>query len=147
MNRTNQKTIENLRQVLGQTFSLYFQSQSYHWNVEGARFRQLHEMFEEQYTELSEALDEIAERIRALGAYAPASVAQMMSYAGEEASPAQSADDMVSNIIASHQTIADTLRQAISQAAEEADEVSAGLLTDRLQVHEKTLWMLKAGQK
>ena len=147
MNTSNQKTIENLRKVLGQTFSLYFQSQSYHWNVEGPRFRQLHEMFEEQYTELSEALDDIAERIRALGAVAPRSISEMMSYAGDEAAAASSADEMVSRLIGSHQTIAETLRQAIAQAADEDDEVSAGMLTDRLQVHEKTLWMLTVSQK
>jgi len=147
MSRTNQQTVENLRHVLGQTFSLYFQSQSYHWNVEGVHFRQLHEMFEEQYTELSGALDGIAERIRMLGAYAPVSVTEMMSYAGEEAAPAQTADEMVANVISAHQTLADTLRAAIVQAADEGDEVTAGLLTDRLEVHEKSLWMLKASQK
>ncbi len=147
MSGTNQKTVENLQQVLGQTFSLYFLSQSYHWNVEGPDFRQLHALFEEQYTELAGALDEIAERIRILGAYAPVSVAEMMSYAGEEAAPAKSADDMVANVIKAHQTLADTLRQAVAQAADEGDDVTAGLLTDRLEVHEKTLWMLKASQK
>ncbi len=147
MSTSNQKTIDNLRQVLGQTFSLYFQTQSYHWNVEGPQFRQLHEMFDEQYTELSEALDGIAERIRILGAMAPRSVSEMMSHAGDEAVPASSAEEMVASLIASHRAIAETLRQAIAQAADEDDEVSAGMLTDRLEVHEKTLWMLTVSQK
>ena len=147
MSTSNQKTIDNLRQVLGQTFSLYFQTQSYHWNVEGPQFRQLHELFEEQYTELSEALDGIAERIRILGAMAPRSVSEMMSHAGDEAAPASSAEEMVANLITSHRAIAETLRQAIAQAADEDDEVSAGMLTDRLEVHEKTLWMLTVSQK
>ncbi|MGQ7843594.1 Dps family protein [Granulosicoccus sp. 3-233] len=147
MNGTNQKTVDNLRHVLGQTFNLYFQTQSYHWNVEGPNFRQLHGLFEEQYTELSGALDDIAERIRILGALAPVSVAEMMSYAGDDAAPAHSAADMISNTITAHRTLADTLRQAIAQAADEGDEVTAGLLTDRLATHEKTLWMLQASQK
>lgn len=147
MSKNNQKTIENLQKVLGQTFSLYFQTQSYHWNVEGPQFRQLHEMFEEQYTELSAALDGIAERIRMLDAYAPRSVAEMMSFANDEAAPVESAKDMVSSIITSHEAIAETLQSAISQAADEGDDVTAGMLTDRLEVHQMALWMLKASQK
>lgn len=147
MSEATQKNIENLQKILGRTFGLYFQSQSYHWNVEGAQFRQLHEMFEEQYTNLFSALDEIAERIRILDEYAPASLTEMVALTGPEPAPAQTSDDMVSKITEANQALADLIRDAIPDAADSGDEVTAGLLGERLEYHEKTLWMLKASQR
>lgn len=147
MTAIQQANIDALKNVLGQTFRLYVQTHGYHWNVEGPGFRQLHAVFEEQYRNLWDALDEIAERIRALGAYAPGSVSDLMALAGEEAAAPQSADDMVAKLIAAHDRIAVVLRDAIATAGEAGDEVSTGLLTDRLAWHEKELWMMKAGSR
>lgn len=144
---TAQPVVSALTDVLGQTFRLYVQTHGYHWNVEGPQFRQLHVMFEEQYQNLWAALDEIAERIRIQGAYAPASVAELMVHAAPEADPAQSADDMVAKAIAEHEAIATTLREAIATCADEGDEVSAGMLTDRLEWHEKETWMMRASTR
>jgi len=107
----------------------------------------LHVMFEEQYQNLWGALDEIAERIRTQGAYAPGSVADLMALAGPEDTAAQSPAEMISKLIAGHEALAATLRGAIIASADAGDEVSAGMLTDRLEWHEKELWMMKASTR
>jgi starvation-inducible DNA-binding protein len=147
MTPTTHANIAALNAVLGQTFRLYVQTHGYHWNVEGPNFRQLHALFEDQYQNLWAALDEIAERIRIEGAYAPGSVAALMAQAGDEETPAQSAGDMVSKLVVGHEAICATLRDAIATAGEAGDEVSAGMLTDRLEWHEKELWMMKASMR
>lgn len=116
---SQQANIDSMTNILGQTFGLYVQTHGYHWNVEGPQFRQFHALFEEQYQNLWEALDEIAERIRCLGAYA---------------------------LISAHGALAAKLRDAITTAQEAGDEVSAGVLTDRLEWHEKEIWMMKASR-
>ena len=146
MTAANQANIDSLKSILGKTFRLYVQTHGYHWNVEGPEFRQLHALFEEHYTNLWGALDEIAERIRILGAHAPGSVAELMALAGDEAAPAQSADAMMVALITAHEALAADLRAAIAVAQEAEDEVSAGFLTDRLEWHEKELWMMKASR-
>ncbi|APZ52117.1 Dps family protein [Salipiger abyssi] len=138
---------DSLTRILARTFRLYVQTHGYHWNVEGPEFRQLHGFFEEQYQELWNSLDEIAERLRSLGAYAPASLAEFLTLGGEEAAPAQSAAAMVDALIAGHDALAAELRAAIATAQEAGDEPSAGLLTDRLAWHEQQLWMMKASRK
>ncbi|PVB60952.1 DNA starvation/stationary phase protection protein [Labrenzia sp. 011] len=147
MTDTSQDHTGSLSKVLASTFRLYVQTHGYHWNVEGPSFRQLHLMFEEQYQNLWNALDSIAERIRSLGAYAPGSVAELMKLAGEEAAPAQSAEAMVDALIKSHDALAGQLRAAIVTAQEAGDEPSAGMLSDRLEWHEQQLWMMKASRK
>ncbi|WP_417253100.1 Dps family protein [Celeribacter sp.] len=144
MTPASQTNIATLKDVLGQTFRLYVQTHGYHWNVEGPNFRQLHVLFEEQYQNLWGALDEIAERIRIQGAYAPGTVASLMTHAEAEDTPAQSAEDMMTKLVAGHEALAATLRDAIGIAGEAGDEVSAGILTDRLEWHEKELWMMKS---
>jgi starvation-inducible DNA-binding protein len=144
MTTQSQKNIAALNAVLGETFRLYVQTHGYHWNVEGPNFRQLHVLFEEQYQNLWGALDEIAERIRTQGAYAPSSVADLVALAGPEDTPAQSADEMMAKLIAGHGVLANILRDAIKASGDAGDEVSAGMLTDRLEWHEKELWMMKA---
>ena len=139
-----QANIDSLKSILGKTFRLYVQTHGYHWNVEGPEFRQLHALFEEHYTNLWNALDEIAERIRVLGAYAPASIAELAALGGAEAAPTQSAGAMVAALIEAHTTMAEDLRAATAVAQEAGDEVTAGFLTDRLEWHEKELWMLRA---
>lgn len=147
MTNASHKNIDALNAVLSETFRLYVQTHGYHWNVEGPNFRQLHATFEAQYQNLWGALDEIAERIRTQGAYAPGTVAELMALAGPEDAPAQSAGDMVAKLIAGHEALAATLRKAIAACAEVGDEVSVGVLTDRLEWHEKELWMMKAGTR
>lgn len=144
---STQANIAALNAVLGQTFRLYVQTHGYHWNVVGPNFRQLHELFEAQYQNLWAALDEIAERIRIQDAPAPGSVDELMALAPAEEAPAQSADDMVAKLIAGHEALTDTLRAAIGTAGEAGDEVSAGMLTDRLEWHEKELWMMEASRR
>ncbi|WP_417239141.1 Dps family protein [Celeribacter halophilus] len=144
MTTASQTNIATLKDVLGQTFRLYVQTHGYHWNVEGPNFRQLHVLFEAQYQNLWGALDEIAERIRIQGAYAPGTVAGLMAHAEAEDTPAQSAEDMMTKLVAGHEALAATLRDAIGIAGEAGDEVSAGILTDRLEWHEKELWMMKS---
>ena len=143
---TSKANIDALSKTLGQTFGLYVQTHGYHWNVEGPDFRQLHGVFEDQYTNLWEALDEIAERIRSLGAYAPASLTELTALAGDAPAPAQSATAMVDALIAAHEALAETLRDAIGKAEDAGDDVSVGLLTDRLAWHEKELWMFRASR-
>lgn len=143
---SSKANIDALSKTLGQTFGLYVQTHGYHWNVEGPDFRQLHAVFEDQYNNLWEALDEIAERIRSLGAYAPASLTELTALAGTAPAPAQSAAAMVDALIKAHEALAETLRDAIAKAEDAGDDVSAGLLTDRLAWHEKELWMFRASR-
>ncbi len=143
---TSKTNIDNLTAILGKTFGLYVQTHAYHWNVVGPAFRQLHAAFEDQYTNLWTALDDIAERIRSLGAPAPGSLAELTALAGPAPAPAQSANAMVSALIAGHEALAAELRTGIASAQDAGDEVTAGLLTDRLSWHEKELWMMKAAE-
>jgi DNA-binding ferritin-like protein (oxidative damage protectant) len=143
---SQQANIDSMTNILGQTFGLYVQTHGYHWNVEGLQFRQFHTLFEEQYQNLWEALDEIAERIRCLGAYAPGTLSELTTLAGDAPARAQSAEAMVDALISAHGALAAKLRDAITTAQEAGDEVSAGVLTDRLEWHEKEIWMMKASR-
>ncbi|MBC7146098.1 MAG: DNA starvation/stationary phase protection protein [Thioclava marina] len=143
---SQQANIDSMTNILGQTFGLYVQTHGYHWNVEGPQFRQFHALFEEQYQNLWEALDEIAERIRCFGAYAPGTLSELTTLAGDAPARAQSAEAMVDALISAHGALAAKLRDAITTAQEAGDEVSAGVLTDRLEWHEKEIWMMKASR-
>ena len=136
---------EGLSRLLADTFGLYQKTHSFHWNVTGPMFNTLHTMFMEQYTELWTALDEIAERIRALGFPAPGSASQyakLTSIPEETGVPA--AMDMVRQLVDGHETVARTARKVFAAADKGADEPTADLLTQRLQIHEKTAWMLRS---
>jgi starvation-inducible DNA-binding protein len=137
------KIADALTRVLADTFTLYLKTHNFHWNVTGPRFRELHLMFEEQYNELWLATDLIAERIRALGTMVPAT---MTSFArlGTVAEPkgVPSAEDMVKELLDGHETVARTAAGAFPLAESAGDQVTMDLLTQRLQVHEKTAWML-----
>jgi starvation-inducible DNA-binding protein len=127
------------------SYTLYLKTHNYHWNVEGPLFSTLHQMFEEQYTELAAAIDEIAERIRALGEPAPGSYrayGQLTSIEEEEAVP--SAEDMIRQLLIGQETVARTARSVIDAADAANDEPTADLLTQRMQVHEKNAWMLRS---
>ena len=134
-----------LASLLADTYTLYLKTHNFHWNVVGPMFNTLHLMFEQQYTELATAVDEIAERIRALGVEAPGSYrqfAELTSITEETGSPA--AEEMIRQLIEGQETVVRTARQVFPLADEAGDEPTADLLTQRMQIHEKTAWMLRA---
>jgi starvation-inducible DNA-binding protein len=134
---------DNLSHVLADSYALYLKTHNFHWNVEGPMFRDLHLMFEEQYTELAGAVDQIAERIRALGYYAPGSFGQFSRLASiKDAEGVPKAAEMAKQLAVDHETVEQTIRSALPAAQRAGDEVTVALLIDRLAVHEKTAWML-----
>lgn len=136
---------EKLSHLLADTYTLYLKTHNFHWNVEGPMFVTLHELFEGHYTELASAVDEIAERIRALGFTAPGSYKQFVELTSiEESTSVPKAMDMVTELIKAHEAVVRTARAAFHVAEEADDEVTADLLTQRMQVHEKTAWMLRS---
>ncbi|MBA4800589.1 MULTISPECIES: Dps family protein [Euryhalocaulis] len=140
-----EKMAEALTKLLADTYVLYLKTHAYHWNVTGPRFKTLHEMFEEQYTELWEATDEIAERIRALGFNAPMGwedFAKRTSLKEDNGVP--SADQMVVNLTKGHETVAKTAKDVVALADELDDVASDDLVAPRVTYHEKTAWMLRA---
>ncbi len=135
-----------LSKLLADTYTLYLTTHNFHWNVTGPMFNTLHAMFMAQYTELWNAVDPIAERIRALGHAAPGSYAQFGKLASVPDAPAQppKALEMVRILVTGHEAVARTARGIFPLAAKASDEPTADLLTQRLDVHEKTAWMLRA---
>ena len=136
---------EGLKRVLAASYTLYLQTHNFHWNVTGPQFRELHLMFEEHYTELAVAVDDIAERIRTLDVPAPGTykaLAELSSIKEVEGVPA--ADEMVKLLTQGHEQVVKTCREALKSAQEADDESSAALISDRMRVHEKTAWMLRA---
>ncbi|MEO1320031.1 MAG: Dps family protein [Pseudomonadota bacterium] len=143
---TDRKTIAaGLSRLLADSYSTYLKTHNFHWNVEGPMFATLHTMFETQYTELATAVDDIAERIRALGEPAPGSYtaySELSSVADETGHP--EALDMVRQLVSAQETIARTAREVMPLAESAGDEPTADLLTQRMQVHEKNAWMLRS---
>jgi starvation-inducible DNA-binding protein len=134
-----------LSRLLADTYTLYLKTHNYHWNVTGPQFNTLHTMFETQYTELALAVDEIAERLRALGAWAPGTYTEFARLSTvKEADGIPSAEAMVADLAADQATIVRTARSVFPLAEDASDEPTADLLTQRMQVHEKTAWMLRA---
>lgn len=137
---------EAINGVLADTYVVYQKTHGYHWNVTGPLFHQLHVMFEEQYREMWAALDDLAERTRALGEFAPASADAFAALASiksaDKTSPA--ADQMIQNLLSDHEALIRRMRGALDIAEEINDAASADLLTQRIQTHEKTAWMLRA---
>ena len=139
------EVVVSLRRVLAETYALYMKTHGYHWNVTGPRFKALHEMFMEHYTELWNALDLLAERIRALGAYAPGSSAEMMASATIPAdTEIPAAEDMIANLVKGHEAIARAAKETVIVAEKAGDVVTADLVTQRTDVAEKTAWMLRS---
>ena len=134
-----------LSKLLADSYSLYLKTHNYHWNVTGPQFNTLHQMFEQQYTELATAVDEIAERIRALGVRAPGSYT---AFAGltkiEEGTGEESAEEMIRQLVVGQEAVVRTAREAFPAAEEASDEPSADLLTQRMHIHEKNAWMLRS---
>ncbi len=136
---------EGLSRLLADTYTLYLKTHNFHWNVTGPMFNTLHQMFEQQYTELAIAVDDIAERIHALGVVAPGSYAQfarLTSIKEEEGVP--SWEEMVRQLVEGQEAVTRTARKLFPVVDNAADEPSADLLTQRMQVHEKTAWMLRS---
>ena len=135
-----------LSHLLADTYTLYLTTHNFHWNVTGPMFNTLHTMFMEQYTELWGAVDPIAERIRALGHAAPGSYRQfsMLASIGDAPAEPPKAMDMVRILVAGHEAVARTARSVFPIADKADDQPTADLLTQRLDIHEKTAWMLRA---
>jgi starvation-inducible DNA-binding protein len=134
-----------LSRLLADSYTLYLKTHNYHWNVTGPQFNTLHQMFEEQYTELAAAVDEIAERIRALGVKAPGSYREYADLTRvDEGTGDESAEEMIRQLAIGQETVVRTSREAFPAADEANDEPTADLLTQRMQIHEKNAWMLRS---
>lgn len=149
INQSDRKAIaEGLKKLLADSYTLYLQTHNFHWNVTGPQFRELHLMFEEHYTELSIAVDDVAERIRTLGVVAPGTYkafAQLSSI--EEVDGVPEASEMVSLLLNGHETVVKTCREVLKLSQKADDESTNALVGDRMRVHEKTAWMLRATLK
>ncbi|MEE4110110.1 MAG: Dps family protein [Halieaceae bacterium] len=136
---------EGLKSLLADSYTLYLQTHNFHWNVTGPQFRELHLMFEEHYTELATAVDEIAERIRTLGVAAPGTYKAFAALSSiEEVEGVPEAKEMVARLTTGHEQVVKTCRSVLAKAQEADDESTAALVSDRMRVHEKTAWMLRA---
>ncbi|MBI41661.1 MAG: DNA starvation/stationary phase protection protein [Leptospiraceae bacterium] len=137
--------VEGLKKVLADTYTLYLKTHNYHWNVTGPMFDTLHRMFMDQYNELWTAVDEIAERIRALGHYAPGSYKDFAALTSiKEDADVPAAKEMLANLVEAQESTIRTLRDTFPAAENGNDEATVDLLTQRLHVHEKTAWMLRS---
>ena len=137
--------IDALRQVVADTYALIGQTHICHWNVRGPGFFSLHNAFEQQYTELFAAVDEIAEQIRAKGALAPGGLTNLAQMAGiSEIAEDASAEQMVQHLVEANQKLLADLKTARDIASEANDSESEDMMIARIQVHEKTIWMLKS---
>jgi starvation-inducible DNA-binding protein len=140
-----EKIAAGLSRVLADTYTLYLKTHNFHWNVTGPMFQTLHLMFEQQYNELALAVDAIAERIRALGFPAPGTYREYAKLTQiEETEGVPSAKDMIAQLVIGQETVARTAREVFPLVDAANDESTADLLTQRLQVHEKTAWMLRS---
>ncbi|MEM7701298.1 MAG: DNA starvation/stationary phase protection protein [Pseudomonadota bacterium] len=131
--------------LLADTYTLYLKTHGYHWNVEGPPFQQLHALFMEQYVEMWNAVDELAERIRALGRFAPSSYSQMASLSSlKEETGQPDWKTMVANLARGHEEVAKSAREVLRVAGEIGDDATADVVTPRVTLHEKAAWMLRA---
>ena len=136
---------EGLSRLLADTYTLYLKTHNFHWNVKGPMFQTLHLMFETQYTELALAVDLIAERIRSLGFPAPGTYKQFAALSSiKETDGVPDATTMIKLLVAGQEAVAKTARSVFPVVDKASDEPTADLLTQRMQVHEKTAWMLRS---
>lgn len=146
INKSDREAIaDGLSKLLADSYTLYLKTHNFHWNVTGPMFQTLHLMFETQYTELALAVDVIAERIRSLGSPAPGTYKQyveLSSIKEEEGVP--KAQDMIRLLVEGQEAVVKTARSLYPQAEKAHDEATADLLTQRIQLHEKTAWMLRS---
>jgi len=136
---------DQVSRLLADSYTLYLKTHNFHWNVTGPMFDTLHLMFERQYTELAQAVDQIAERIRALGFPAPATYAQFAKLSAIKEEPGvPNADTMIRLLLDGHETVVRTARSIFPVVERAQDEPTKDLLIERMQVHEKTAWMLRS---
>jgi len=134
-----------LSRLLADSYTLYLKTHNYHWNVTGPMFNTLHTMFETEYTELALAVDEIAERIRAIGARAPGSYREFSELSSvQEDSNTTDAKQMIANLVADQKVVVESARRVIEAAEAVGDQASADLGVRRIEVHEKNAWMLRS---
>ena len=140
-----EKIVRGLSALLADSYTLYLMTHNFHWNVTGPQFNSLHLMFMGQYTEQWNALDIIAERIRALGHPAPGTYKEFVKLASiKEVEGAPKSDDMIRHLVAAQEATARTARKLFSVVEAAGDQPTADLLTQRLEIHEKTAWMLRS---
>lgn len=140
-----QDIAQGLSKLLADTYTLYLKTHNFHWNVTGPMFQTLHLMFETQYTELALAVDLIAERIRSLGVYAPGTYKQFAALSSiKEEDHIPKAQDMIRLLVEGQEAVVRTARSLYEVVEKANDEATADLLTQRIQLHEKTAWMLRS---
>jgi starvation-inducible DNA-binding protein len=145
MAKPDKAVVDALERLLADSYTLYLKTHSYHWNVTGPMFTTLHGLFEIHYSELALAVDEIAERIRALGAPAPGSYTQFMKRAGvKEDQTVPAATQMLRNLVADQEAVTASARAVVEAAQAGGDEASVDLGVRRIQIHEKNAWMLRS---
>lgn len=144
--KKNRKAIaDGLCHLLADSYTLYLKTHNFHWNVTGPMFNTLHTMFMDQYTEIWNALDEIAERIRALGFYAPGTYKEFAKLASiQETEGVPNAQEMIKELVKGQEAVSKTARTIFPLVDKAADEPTADLLTQRMQIHEKNAWMLRS---
>ena len=143
--KQREQIAESLSKVLADSYTLYLKTHNFHWNVTGPMFQTLHLMFEQHYTELALAVDAVAERIRALGVPAPGTYRQFSSLSSiKEEDGIPKAPDMIRLLVEGHEAVARTARTSFTIADDANDQPTCDLLTQRMQVHEKTAWMLRS---
>lgn len=136
---------DGLKRLLADSYTLYLQTHNFHWNVTGPHFRELHLMFEEHYVELAEAVDDIAERIRTLGVISPGTYKAFAELSQvREVEDVPESGEMVDILTQGHEQVVKTCREVLKVAQEGNDESTAALASDRMRIHEKTAWMLRA---
>ena len=139
------KIAQGLSKLLADTYTLYLKTHYFHWNVTGPMFNTLHLMFETQYTELAVAVDDIAERIRALDEYAPGTYSQFAKLSSiSESKNVPTATEMIKELVEGHEAVCRTARSVFPAANKADDEATADLVTQRLQIHEKIAWVLRS---
>jgi starvation-inducible DNA-binding protein len=136
---------EGLSRLLADSYTLYLKTHGFHWNVTGPMFVSLHQLFESHYTELATAIDEIAERIRSLGFFAPGSFKQFLELTSvKQEEEVLAAEDMIRSSVEAHEAVIRTAREVLETADEANDQPTVDLLTRRMETHEKTAWMLRS---
>ena len=142
---TNAKTVDALSHLLADSYVLYLKTHNFHWNVTGPMFQTLHLMFMTQYTESWNAVDLIAERIRALGFLAPGSYKEFAGLTSiKDSSGKVSAEDMIRQLVEGQETVVRTAREVLPIAEKAGDQPTVDLLSTRMEVHEKNAWMLRS---
>jgi starvation-inducible DNA-binding protein len=143
----NHKTIQNLEQLLSDSYALALKTQNYHWNVVGENFKSIHELFGAQYEEIFAAIDEIAERIRTLGSKVEGTFENFSKLSKiKSGNKNLNQKEMIQDLVSSHELVVGEMKSFIKVAQEEGDEATADMFIGRIQAHEKAIWMLVSSQ-